>query len=147
MFWLPGDLLGLSDFITHSIPTGDSPPTASHPRRYSPQDCTQIDKEVQRLLDIGVITPCNSPWAFPIVFVQQKGKTRMCIDYTCFNTLTAEQHWSLPNIKDCVNALHGATYFSTIDLQSDYHQIGLGSIDLKEKLHLDLWVLPHPSRD
>ncbi len=63
IFWLPGNTLGFSDVITHTIPTGDSPPVASRPRRYSPQDCDQIDKEVRRLIDIGVVAPCNSPWA------------------------------------------------------------------------------------
>jgi hypothetical protein len=129
IFWLPGDPLGFSDVITHTIPTGDSPPVASRPRRYSPQDCDQIDKEVQRLIDIGVVAPCNSPWASPIVLVQQKGKTRMCIDYRRVNSLTAGQHWPLPNIEDCVNALHGAKYFSTIDLKSGYHQMGLSDDD------------------
>jgi hypothetical protein len=124
-FLLFGDLLGFSDVITHSIPTGDSPPVASRPRRYSPQDCAQIDKEVQRLIDIGVIIPCNLPWASPIVLVQQIGKTRMCIDYRRINSLTDGQHWPLPNIEDCVNASHGATYFSTIDLKSGYHHMGL----------------------
>ena len=55
IFWLPGDPLGFSDIVTHSIPTGDSPPVATRPRRYSPQECAEIDKEVKRLIDIGVV--------------------------------------------------------------------------------------------
>ena len=39
---------------------------------------------------------------------QQHGKTRMCIDYQHINALTAWQHWPLPNIEDCVNALQRA---------------------------------------
>ena len=35
----------------------------------------------------------------------------------------------MPNIEDCVNALHGAKYFSTIDLKSGYHQMGLSDDD------------------
>ena len=62
IFWLHSDSLGFNDTITHSLPTGDSPPVASRPRRYSPQECAEIDKEMQRLIDIGVVTPCNSPW-------------------------------------------------------------------------------------
>ena len=53
----------------------------------------------------------------------------MCIDYRRVNGLTAGQHWPLPNIEDCVNALHGATYFSTIDLKSGYHQMALSDGD------------------
>ncbi len=70
----------------------------------------------------------------------------MCIDYRRVNSLTAGQHWPLPNIEDCVNALHGAKYFSTIDLKSGYHQMGLSDDDKDKTAFITRsghWPLPN----
>lgn len=85
------------------------------------------------MLESGVCSPSNSPWASPIVLVPKKdGSIRFCIDYRKLNSLTVRDVNPLPRIDDCLAALGGNKYFSTLDLVSGYWQINMAEED-KEK--------------
>jgi hypothetical protein len=52
-------------------------------------EMTKIKKQVQGLLDQGVIRPSSSPCSSPIVMVPKKyGTWRMCVDYWALNKIT-----------------------------------------------------------
>ncbi|GIM12050.1 hypothetical protein Vretimale_15433, partial [Volvox reticuliferus] len=78
----------------------------------------------------GLIQPSTSPWGSPILFAAKKdGGLRMCINYRQLNKATIKNWYPIPNPEDLFDALHGATIFSSIDLQSGYHQIRIGEND------------------
>ncbi|CAG2241065.1 unnamed protein product [Mytilus edulis] len=64
--------LGSTDLIKHKINTGDATPIKQNPRRLPLAKQEVADREVQRMLDIGVIEPSISPWSSPIVLVPRK---------------------------------------------------------------------------
>ena len=50
---------------------------------------------------------------------------RFCIDLHKLNNRTVKDGYSLPRIEDTLDCLHGAVWFSTLDLKSGYWQVEL----------------------
>ncbi|CAG2194873.1 unnamed protein product [Mytilus edulis] len=127
--------LGITDLIKHKNKYRDATPIKQNPRRLPLAKQEVADREVQRMLDIGVIEPSISPWSSPIVLVPKKNdptSVRFCIDYRRINNLTKKDCFPLPRIEDCLDALRGAKFYSTFDLQSGYWQVQMDPAD-KEK--------------
>jgi len=90
----------------------------------SPTEMEEIKKQVQELLDQGVIRPSTSLCGSPIVLVPNKYVTwRMCVDYSALNKITVKNHYPLPHIDDLLDQLKTTVYFTKLDLRSGYHQV------------------------
>ncbi|MCO5600731.1 hypothetical protein L7F22_054846 [Adiantum nelumboides] len=48
---------------------------------------------------------------------------RMCMDYRGLNAITIKNKYPLPRVDELFDQLHGARYFTKIDLCSRYHQV------------------------
>ena len=73
--------LGHTNVVRHNIDTGDSPPIRQRPRRLRYAYRKETDDQIRNMLDQGVIHPSISPWASPIILVQEKGgKYCFCVD-------------------------------------------------------------------
>ena len=124
------DDLGQTDLVTHKIPTGDAAPIRQPPRRIPLGQREEVHREVQNMLEKGVIEPSESPWQSPVVLVKKKdGSTRFCLDYRKLNEVTTKDAYPLPRIDDCLEALGGSKWFSTLDLASGYWQVMLDKDD------------------
>lgn len=78
------------------------------------------------MLDGNIIRPSIYPWSTPIVVVKKKDQSiRLCIDFRKLNDVTVKDSYPLPRIEDCLDALRGNNWFSTLDLCSGYHQVGM----------------------
>jgi hypothetical protein len=83
------------------------------------------------LLEKGFIEPSSSPWGAPILFVAKAdGSLRMCVDYRALNKVTQKDRYPLPRIDDLFDQLRGAQFFSSLDLQSGYHQVRISDEDV-----------------
>lgn len=122
--------LGRSTTVTHRIDTGDARPIHRRPYRVSHAERGIIQNEVEKMLAKDVIEPSSSPWASPVVLVKKKdGTWRFCVDYRHLNRITKKDVYPLPRIDDALDCLHGAKYFSSIDLRSGYWQITIDELD------------------
>jgi hypothetical protein len=117
----------------------------SHPRRFK----DEIEKEIKELLATGHIRPSNNPFTSLIVLVLNKdGTMRMCIDYRALNKKTIKNWYPIPHIDELMDELHGAVFFSKIDLRSGYHQINIRERDIEKTKfrchfgHFEFLVMP-----
>jgi hypothetical protein len=96
------------------------------PYRVAPELKTEIERQVQELLQQGVITHSNSAFASPVILVFKEEKAwRMVVDYRMLNALTVKGKYPLPVIDELLDELSGAKWFSKLDLRAGYHQIRL----------------------
>ena len=84
----------------------------------------EFDKEVDRLLENGVIRPSKSPYSSPSLLVKKKdGSYRLAIDFRALNAITVFDAEPIGNIEEDFHLLFGSVYFSEIDLCQAYYQI------------------------
>ena len=124
--------LGNTPLLKHGIET-HGPPLRQPYRRQNPAVRREEMTQVQQMLSSNVIRPSNNPWASPVVMVRKKdGSLRFCVDFRQLNAATVKDAHPLPRIDDLLDALHGAKWFSTLDLKSGYWQVPIAEQD-KEK--------------
>ena len=125
--------IGRTHLVQHKIPTGDARPVRQNPRRLPFSKREDCAREVQRMLEMGVITPSVSPWASPVVMVKKSdGSWRFCVDYRKVNNVTKKDSYPLPRIDDTLDALSGSKWFSTVDLASGYWQVEMDPSDAEK---------------
>ena len=72
VFAFTGDQLGKSSLVQHVIDTGDAMPIKQRPYRASPRCKQEIDRQVDDMLQKGIIRESVSPWSSPVVLVMKK---------------------------------------------------------------------------
>ncbi|KAK1610510.1 hypothetical protein QYE76_034183 [Lolium multiflorum] len=111
----------------HSIPlVHGARPVSMRPYRIAPDLKTELERQVQELLDQGVIVHSTSAFGSPVILVKKGDKTwRLVVDYRHLNALTVKGKYPLPVIDELLDELAGARWFSKLDLRAGYHQIRL----------------------
>ena len=133
VFAIPGEELGRTHVVEHGIDTGTASPIRQPYRRLPLSKKEEVERELQQMLEQGIISDSTSPWASPVVLVRKKdGSCRFCIDYRALNEVTKKNAFPIPRIDENLDYLGGNRWFCTLDLQSGYWQIGMKEED-KEK--------------
>ena len=116
--------LGKTSEVLHDIILEPGPYIRERARPIPPQDLEEVKHHIQEMLDAKIISPSCSPYASPIVLVRKKnGSLRICVDYRKVNARTVKDSYPLPIIEELFTTLHGAKYFSSVDLCKAYYQV------------------------
>ena len=83
----------------------------------APDEQRQLDEFLEENLQTGRIRPSKSPMASPVFFIKKKGGD-LCLvqDYQALNAMTVKNWYPLPLIKELVDRLQGAQYFTALDI-------------------------------
>ncbi|GJR69363.1 reverse transcriptase domain-containing protein, partial [Tanacetum coccineum] len=154
--WKLSDIKGIDpEFCSHKILLEDDyQPSVQHQRRVNPKIHDVIKKEVEKLLDAGLIYPdlfIQSrivPWVSPVHCVPKKGGMtvvtneenelvptrlvtgwRVCIDYRKLNEATCKDHFPLPFMDQMLERLAGNEFYCFLDGFSGYFQIPIDPKD------------------
>ena len=100
----------------------------------TPEQRQFLQKELNNMLNKGLIRESSSPWGCSPWIVPKKGpkKWRFCVDYRPLNKVTKTDSNPLPRIDQILESFVGAKWFSNLDLFSGYWQIAMSEKD-KEK--------------
>ena len=94
----------------------------TRPYRLPETQKVEVDKQLKKLLQEGIIEESNSPWNSPILLVPKKlddsgqQKFRCVVDYRKLNEKTVGNAYPLPDITEITDQLEKAKYFSCLDL-------------------------------
>lgn len=125
--------LGHTTLVEHIIDTGTIQPIKQRYYPMSPARLNLVYNELNRMLNLGVVSPSKSAWSSPIVLVDKPdGSTRLCVDMRKVNAVTKRDAYPLPRVTTILDRLRDAKYLSSLDIKSAYWQIPL-SKESKEK--------------
>jgi hypothetical protein len=118
----------------HSIPLlPGARPVHIGPYRYAPHLKDEIEAQVQDMLDNGLIQHSSNPYSSPVLLVKKKGETyRFCVDFRRLNAITRKGQFPVPIIDEFLDELKEASWFSTLDLCSGFHQIPMHPDDCEK---------------
>lgn len=95
--------------------------------------------EINKLLKANIIRKSDSPYSFPVVFVQKKSsektndptkiKYRMAVDFRLLNEILEHYNYPLPDVKEILKSIGGKKYFTVLDLHSAFFQINVKEED------------------
>lgn len=103
----------------HRIQLTDERPFRLPYRQVPPAHYEKLRQVLTDMEERGIIRKSSSEYASPLVMVWKKdGGLRICTDFRWLNARTIKDAHPLPHQADCLAALGGNCFFSTMDLTS-----------------------------
>ena len=128
----PDGVLDLSappshDFKFEIVLTEPNPMWKSHTDKFSPQQKSELTKQVEEKLKQRIIEKSSAPWSSNCILINKDGKTRIAVDYRKLNSFTQRDCYKLPVVQEIIDVLANKKWFTSVDCCQAYHQIPIPS--------------------
>ena len=102
--------------MKHQILTEGQRPIRQKPYRIPPALKEEVTKELQELLEEGIVKESTSEWSSPIVVVEKKdGTNRICMDYRKLNAATKYDVHPIPRIDEMLDSIGQSQFLTTLE--------------------------------
>ena len=120
----------------------DTPPVHRPLYKLSPLELAEAKKQIEYMLEHGLIRPSDSPYGAPVLFALKKD-SGLCfyIDYRWLNKKTVKNRYPLPLPEEMFDRLGNAKVLNKIDLKSGYWQIPVRPRDVHKIAFKTRWGL------
>ena len=118
----------LNGEYTIRLSEGACPFALMTPRRVAIPLLQRVKAELERMVQLGVISPVKEPteWCAGMVVAQKaNGSVQTCVDLSRLNESVCSEQHPLPVVEHVLAQLTGAKLFSKLDAKSGFWQIPL----------------------
>jgi hypothetical protein len=103
------------------------------PYRYPAAHKDELERQCTTMLAQGLIQRSTLAFSFPVLLVKKAdGTWCFCVDYRALNAITVKDAYPIPVVDELLDELHGARFFTKLDLRSGYHQVRMNPADVEK---------------
>jgi hypothetical protein len=105
----------------------DAQPVVVRPYRYPVAHKDELERQCAAMIDQGIVHRSDPPFSSPVLLVKKPdGLWHFYVDYRALKALTVKDAFPIP----VVDELHGAKFFTKLDLRPGYHQVRMRPKDV-----------------